>query len=326
MRPVLRVMGLRTVINRAGGPVTVLDEVSFSVLPGQMLALVGESGCGKSMTALSVMGLLPAPRVTVAAGTILLDDQNLLEMSARQLRQLRGCMMAMIFQEPLSALNPVLTIGEQVEEAVRAHSSLSHAAARATALELLDRVRLPDPRRCLAEYPHRLSGGMCQRVAIAMALAGHPRLLIADEPTTALDVTVQAQILELIASLQQEESMAVLFITHDLGLVAGYADHVAVMYAGRIVEEAPVDQLFARPRHPYAMRLLAAAPRLAAGRQQGRCAEISGQVPPLGERPSGCTFAPRCVVAEARCTVALPSNYEPAPGHRVACFLAASEA
>jgi peptide/nickel transport system ATP-binding protein len=326
VRPVLQVTRLRTVINRAGGHVTVLDDVSFAVKPGQMLALVGESGCGKSITALSVMGLLPAPQVTIQSGTILLEGQNLVGLPAKALRQRRGRVMAMIFQEPQSALNPVLTIGEQVEEALRAHQSLSRGAARAAALELLDRVLLPDPRRCHGEYPHRLSGGMCQRVAIAMALAGQPRLLIADEPTTALDVTVQAQILELIARLQLEEAMAVLFITHDLGLVAGYADRVAVMYAGRIVEEAPVDTLFARPLHPYTTRLLQAAPRLAAQRLPGRFAEIPGQVPQLGQRPPGCAFEPRCTIADIRCTIAPPNAFEPAPDHRVACFLAAVDA
>jgi peptide/nickel transport system ATP-binding protein len=326
MRPVLEVTRLRTVINRAGRPINVLDDVSFSVMPGEMLALVGESGCGKSITALSVMGLLPAPQVMIEAGAVRLDGQDLVGLPIKALRQLRGSAMAMIFQEPLSALNPVLTIGEQVEEAVCAHRTLSRAAAREAALALLDRVRLPDPLRCYREYPHRLSGGMCQRVAIAMALAGDPRLLIADEPTTALDVTVQAQILELIARLQQEASMAVLFITHDLGLVAGYADHVAVMYAGRIVEAAPVDRLFARPLHPYTMRLLHAAPRLALGRERARFAEIAGQVPSLGRRPDGCAFAPRCTAAEPRCTVAPPNAFEVSRDHRVACFLAGADA
>jgi peptide/nickel transport system ATP-binding protein len=325
MHPILDVMRLRTVINRGNSRVAILEDISFTMMPGQMLALVGESGCGKSITALSVMGLLPPPQVTIEAGTILLDGQDLVGLSAKALRRQRGSTMAMIFQEPLSALNPVLTIGEQVEEALRAHQSLSRSAARTASIELLDRVLLPEPRRCHSEYPHRLSGGMCQRVAIAMALAGHPRLLIADEPTTALDVTVQAQILELIARLQQEEAMAVLFITHDLGLVAGYADRVAVMYAGRIVEEASVDGLFAQPLHPYTARLLRAAPHLGIGRRQGRFAEIQGQVPPLGGRPSGCAFAPRCPVAETLCTVASPDVYEPVPDHHVACFLARAD-
>ncbi len=324
-RPILHVMRLRTVVKRGASRVPVLDDVSFAVMPGQMLALVGESGCGKSVTALSVMGLLPAPQLAVEAGTILLEDQDLVGLPDKALRRHRGAVMAMIFQEPLSALNPVLTIGEQVEEALRAHQALTRSTARTAALDLLDRVKLPDPLRCYGEFPHRLSGGMCQRVAIAMALAGRPRLLIADEPTTALDVTVQAQILELIARLQQEEAMAVLFISHDLGLVAGYADRVAVMYAGRIVEEAPVDALFARPLHPYTMRLLHAAPRLAAERQRGRFAEIPGQVPPLGARPPGCSFAPRCTLVEPRCGLAPPNPVEVAPDHRVACLRATAD-
>ena len=287
-----------------------LDGVGFAVRPGETLALVGESGSGKSMTALAVMGLLsPAMRV---GGSIRLLGREMLGRPAREWRAARGATMSIIFQDPVSALDPVLAIGDQVIEAVRAHpraaGRLDRRAARAEALALLARVRLPDPDARFGAYPHQLSGGMCQRVMIAMALAGRPRLLIADEPTTALDVTVQSQILELLMRLQEEEAMAMLLITHDLGLVARYADRVAVLYSGRIVEEASAERLFHGPRHPYTVNLLGAAPRLTevAG-PRGRFQEIPGQVPQPGAWPPGCGFAPRCSRAEAVCAAGPPA-------------------
>jgi peptide/nickel transport system ATP-binding protein len=313
MQPVLEVAHLSAELGRG---VKVISDISFALAPGETLALVGESGCGKSMTALALMGLLP-PRAAITGGAILLRGRNL---AAADMRTIRGAEMTMIFQEPQSALNPVLSIGEQVMEAVRAHHRMSQREARAAALDLLARVRLPDPVGRFGEFPHRLSGGMCQRVMIAMALAGAPSVLIADEPTTALDVSVQAQILELIAALQQESGMAVLLITHDLGLVAGYADRVAVMYAGRIVETAPVQALFSAPAHPYTVALLRAAPGLTP-ESNARFAEIPGLVPALGQRPPGCAFAPRCGFAQPACRAAIPPWAELSPDHRAACIL-----
>jgi oligopeptide/dipeptide ABC transporter ATP-binding protein len=321
MPPLLEVAGLSIGLGRAGVEVAVLEEVGFSVASGEMLALVGESGCGKSMTALALMGLLP-PQIRITGGSIRLAGRDLAGLSPSQMRAVRGGGIGMIFQEPLSSLNPVLPIGAQVMEAVRAHQKLTHRQARASALDLLARARLADPEHKFDEYPHRLSGGMCQRVVIAMALAGAPKLLIADEPTTALDVSVQAQILELIGGLQQEFGMGVLLITHDLGLVAGYADRVAVMYAGRIVETAPVKFLFQNPSHPYTARLLQSAPRLEAMAPGGRFAEIPGRVPPLGQREAGCTFAPRCDLALPACRVAVPPFVKVAAGHLAACLVA----
>jgi oligopeptide/dipeptide ABC transporter ATP-binding protein len=301
----------------------VLDGVGLSVAPGRTLALVGESGSGKSMTALAIMGLL-AGGVRATGGSIRLNGREMLGAPEPAWRAARGAEIAMIFQDPMGALDPVLPVGRQVIEAVRAHRAIGARAARAAALDLLARVRLPDPARLLGAYPHQMSGGMCQRVMIAMALAGHPRLLIADEPTTALDVTVQAQILDLLTALRAEEGMAMLLITHDLGLVAGYAERVAVMYAGRIVEEAPTDLLFRAPRHPYTKLLLEAAPRLSTGDDMSRAkrrrfAEIPGRVPEPGAWPPGCGFAPRCPRAAEACRAAPP----PLRGdvHRHACLL-----
>jgi peptide/nickel transport system ATP-binding protein len=316
--PALEVTGLGIRL-RNGAPL--LDQVSFSIGQGQTLALVGESGSGKSMTALAVIGLL-SPALRISAGSIRLAGQEMLGASEAAWRQARGTEMAMIFQDPVSALDPVLRIGDQLMEAVRAHRGMSRREARDEALALLSRVRLQNPIARFDAYPHQLSGGMCQRVMIAMALAGRPRLLIADEPTTALDVTVQAQILDLLMRLQEEEAMAILLITHDLGLVAGYAERVAVIYAGRIVEEAPADRLFDRPRHPYTVSLLQAAPRLVSGGelplQRRLFSEIRGSVPSPGAWPPGCGFAPRCRQAIEPCTAAPP----PLMGgiHRHACL------
>jgi len=304
-----------------GKPCNILDGVSFSLRAGRMLGIVGESGCGKSMTSLAIMGLLPKPQVTISAGRIGFLGDELLDLTESELRLRRGAQMAMIFQEPTASLNPVRTIGDQVMEAIRAHQPVPKSRAREIGLELLDRVRIRDPRHTFDDYPHRMSGGMCQRVSIAMALAARPRLLIADEPTTALDVSVQAQILELLATLQQEDDLAVLLISHDLGVVAGYADEVAVMYAGKIVEQAGVDALFAAPKHPYTIGLMRAAPRLGGRRDAERLVEIPGTVPALGARPAGCAFVTRCGSAMAGCAGIVPRLETVAAGHKVACLL-----
>jgi peptide/nickel transport system ATP-binding protein len=323
MPPVLEVRGLRTVLERRTGPVAIVDDVGFDLAHGETLALVGESGCGKSMTALSLMGLTPRPQVHVAAGSARIGGRDLLSLSEPQLCEMRGTELAMIFQEPATALNPVLTIGEQVIETLRAHRPMSARSAREAAIGLLRQVRLTDPERQLDEYPHRLSGGMCQRVVIALAIAGNPKVLIADEPTTALDVTVQAQILDLLMTLRAEHGTAVLLITHDLGVVAGCADRVAVMYAGRIVEEASVEDLFRDPRHPYTENLLRAVPRLVESPAPSRrFGEIPGMVPSLGDLPNGCAFAPRCAKARPACSLERPVLAEVAPDHRAACWVA----
>ena len=294
-----------------------VDGVSFRVEAGRTLAIVGESGCGKSVTALAIMGLLPGD--AHIGGDIRLDREALLKLSPEARRALRGAAMAMIFQEPMTSLNPAFTAGEQVAEALRLHQNMNHTAAFDAAVEMLARVRIPEAARRARQYPHQLSGGMRQRVMIAMALACRPRLLIADEPTTALDVTVQAQILTLIDTLKRETGTAVLLITHDLGVVADHADDVVVMYAGRIAERASAASLFANPQHPYTIGLLGARPRLEGG--AARLASIAGTVPDLRQPPPGCRFAPRCPFVEARCDTA-PPLAEITPGHYAACWLA----
>jgi oligopeptide/dipeptide ABC transporter ATP-binding protein len=286
------------------------------------LAVVGESGSGKSVSALSIMGLVPYPG-RIAGGAVWYGGDNLLELPEKQLQRLRGADIAMIFQEPMTSLNPVLSIGRQLTEALIEHRKLSAQEAAQEALEMLRRVQMPEPARRLAQYPHQLSGGMLQRVMIAIALSCRPKVLIADEPTTALDVTIQAQILDLIQRLQQEIGMAVLFITHDMGVVAEIADRVVVMYAGRTVEEAAVYDLFDRPRHPYTRGLLNALPQL--GTLQGatkrrRLAEIPGLVPALTRLPAGCRFAPRCGLATEQCRQVYPPLEEKAPAHWAACW------
>ncbi|PNQ94930.1 peptide ABC transporter ATP-binding protein (plasmid) [Azospirillum argentinense] len=306
--PVLAVDGLSIGFQTRRGLLPAVRELSFSVKSGEMLAIVGESGCGKSLTALALLGLVPPPgRVT--GGTVRLEGRDLLALDEAALRRVRGARISMIFQEPMTALNPVLTVGEQIMEAILEHEPVSRKAARERTLALLERVRIPDPERRFAEYPHRLSGGMRQRVMIAMALAGTPAVLVADEPTTALDVTIQAQILGLIDELRREQGTAVVFITHDLGVVSRYVDRVLVMYAGRKVEERDTRNLFADPRHPYTRGLIAAQPRAgsgAAGAVRERLAEIPGTVPALAAMPPGCAFAPRCPLADARCAQAVP--------------------
>jgi len=313
----LRVEGLRTAFSST----VVVDGLSFSVEAGETVAIVGESGSGKSVTAMSIMRLLQTPPARLE-GRVLFKGRDLLALSEAEMRQVRGAQISMVFQEPMSSLNPVMTVGAQIAEAVRLHQQASPGQARQRALEMLSLVGIPAPERRMREYPHKLSGGMRQRVMIGMALACDPALLIADEPTTALDVTIQAQILDLIRSLKARLGSAVILITHDLGVVAELADRVIVMYAGRKVEEASVRELFANPRHPYTRRLLAAVPRLgfARGPQgRGRLVEIPGSVPNPRDPIVGCAFAPRCDGAEPLCRETAPVLESRAPGHVVAC-------
>ncbi len=305
-------------------PVPAVDGVTLSVARGRTLGIVGESGCGKSMLSLSVMRLVPAPGRTVA-GRVMFDGQDLLRLPMPAMRAVRGARIAMIFQEPMTSLNPVFTIGAQIVEAMRAHDRAASAAAlRARAIDALARVRIAAPARRFDEYPHQLSGGMRQRVMIAMALACAPDLLIADEPTTALDVTIQAEILDLLRALQRETGMAIILITHDLGVVAEMADEVAVMYAGRVVERAPGAAIFDDPQHPYTLGLLGSIPRIEETRD--RLLAIEGTVPPPFALPLGCRFHPRCVFAEAACAEQDPALRQVAEQHLVACMRAPVEA
>ena len=319
MTALLQVDGLRVSFSTEAGSGMAVDGVSFAVEAGQTVALVGESGCGKSVTALSILRLLPSPPARLAGGSIRFAGKELTDMPAAGLRRLRGGDIGVVFQEPMTALNPVLTVGTQLEEAIRTHRPLSRAAARTQAAALLDLVRIPDALRHLDEYPHRLSGGMRQRVMIAMALSCDPRLLIADEPTTALDMTIQAQILDLLRELQARTGMALLLITHNLGVVADMADRVVVMYAGRVAEQGPARDVLRAPRHPYTRGLLAATPRLPHGTGTAALLEIPGLVPSLFAMPPGCAFAPRCPMAEPACTQAPPPLLAAGPSHRVAC-------
>uniref|UniRef100_UPI003BAD1E43 ABC transporter ATP-binding protein n=1 Tax=Stappia sp. TaxID=1870903 RepID=UPI003BAD1E43 len=306
-----------------GMDANVVDGVSFDVSPGETLAIVGESGCGKSVTALALMGLLPMPPGEIVSGEALFEGRDLFSLAPRERARLRGDRMAMIFQEPMTSLNPVFTIGEQIAESVRRHRNVSRAQARARALEMLEKVKVPAAARRLDDYPHQLSGGMRQRVMIAMALANDPRLLIADEPTTALDVTIQAQILDLIGDLQEETGTALIMITHDLGVVAETADKVAVMYAGRVVEAGPVSALFDDPQHPYTLGLISSVPSL--GERADRLATIPGMVPAIDAMPPGCRFAPRCPFADEGCAAGVPALARVAEGHSVACRYAPLE-
>ncbi len=325
MSDLLEVSDLGTWFYTRQGIVKAVDGVDFSVASGETLAIVGESGCGKSMTALSLMRLIPDPPGRIVSGSVKLAGRDLLQLSEEEMRRVRGNDISMIFQEPMTSLNPVMTIGKQIAEALILHRGLSRAAALKRAVEMLDFVRIPEPGQRSKEYPHQLSGGMRQRAMIAMALACNPKVLIADEPTTALDVTIQAQILELIVELQREFGAAVILITHDLGVVAETAHRVIVMYAGRKVEEATVGELFARPLHPYTSGLLASIPRLdlmrgEAERNTGRLQEIPGIVPPLFDLPPGCAFAPRCPKADDKCRRDRPVYEEKQPAHWAACW------
>ena len=324
MTELLRIEGLRTVFPGDGGPFAAVDGVDLSLDRGRTLGIVGESGSGKSVLSLSIMRLVPPPG-RIAAGRLVFDGQELGALPVAAMRALRGRRIAMIFQEPMTSLNPAHTIGAQIVEAIAAHErGLPAAALRARATEALARVRIADPARRFDDYPHQLSGGQRERVMIAMALACRPDLLIADEPTTALDVTVQAEILALLRALQAETGMALMLISHDLGLVAGIADTVAVMYAGQVVEHAPAAALFADAQHPYTLGLIASAPQAAAPR--ARLLAIEGTVPSPGEMPTGCRFAPRCALARPACTAAPPALRDFGPGHRAACVRAPVEA
>jgi len=318
----LEVRDLRTHFPTRAGLVRAVDGVSFYLDRGELLGLVGESGCGKSMTALSVMRLIAKPG-RIVGGEILFDGKDLLKLSDSEMRQMRGDDIAMIFQDPMTSLNPVFTVGEQIAEALRLHRKLSSKQARQATIEAMREVAIPDPARRIVDYPHQLSGGMRQRIMIAMALACNPKLLIADEPTTALDVTIQAQILELLDDLRKQRDLAVLLITHDLGVVAEVADRVAVMYTGRIVEESPVDELFARPKHPYTEGLLRSVPKLTSAHviKQERLQTIEGTVPRPTDLPAGCHFAPRCTHRMPRCTEEEIPLYDLEGGVSVRCVL-----
>ncbi|MGB2817635.1 MAG: ABC transporter ATP-binding protein, partial [Burkholderiaceae bacterium] len=315
--PLLRVENLKTHFHTRDGIVRAVDGVSFDVMPGETLAVVGESGCGKSVTAMSILRLLPMPPARIADGRIEFDGRNLLDLSEPEMRKVRGNAISMIFQEPMTSLNPVLTIGRQIAEALVLHRGMSEKQAMTRAAEMLRKVHIPEAERRLTQYPHELSGGMRQRVMIAMALACGPRLLIADEPTTALDVTIQAQILELMLELRDETGASVILITHDLGVVAEVADRVVVMYAGRKVEEAPIEELFAAPRHPYTRGLLGSMPHLgdSVNETGKRLVEIPGMVPSLKDPAPGCLFAPRCTNATERCSRDAPPLELHAAGH-----------
>ena len=318
----LEVKDLQTQFPTRSGLVRAVDGVSFYLDRGELLGLVGESGCGKSITALSVMRLI-APPGKIVNGEILFDGKDLLKLSDAEMRQMRGDDIAMIFQDPMTSLNPVFTVGEQIAEALRLHRRLSRRDARRATIEAMREVAIPDPARRVDDYPHQLSGGMRQRVMIAMALACNPKLLIADEPTTALDVTIQAQILELLNELRKQRDLAVLLITHDLGVVAEVADRVAVMYTGRIVEESPVDELFARPKHPYTEGLLRSVPKLTSEHvaKKERLDTIEGTVPRPTDLPPGCHFAPRCPHRMPRCTQEDIPLYELDGSVKVRCVL-----
>ena len=321
--PLLEVRNLRTWFDTERGLFKAVDGISFSVGRARSVGLVGESGCGKSVTSLSLMGLVPSPPGRVSADALVFEGRDVLGLSADERRLLRGGRMAMVFQEPMTSLNPVHSIGHQIVEAIRAHGDLSPEAAKARAIEVLELVRIPSAAERFDDFPHQLSGGMRQRVMIAMALACEPALLIADEPTTALDVTIQAQILDLLRDLQQRLGMAILIITHDLGVIAELVDEVVVMYAGKIVESAPVQQLFDDPQHPYTIGLLGSIPRLDVQRE--RLATIEGSVPSPASQPVGCRFAPRCPFADARCRTDEPPLRELGPGHLAACWRAPVE-
>ena len=320
----LDVRDLRTTFRTDEGELAAVDGVSFSVDAGKTLAIVGESGCGKSVTALSIMGLVPQPPGRIAAGSICFEDQELLGLPPQAMQDLRGNAMAMIFQEPMSSLNPAFTVGDQIVEGLLRHQRITRSQATQQALAMLEKVRIPAPAQRFHEYPHKLSGGMRQRVMIAMALANAPRLLIADEPTTALDVTIQAQILELMHQLQSETGTAVVLITHDLGVVAEVADDVVVMYAGRVVEQAPVQQLFEQPQHPYTVGLLGSIPRLHG--EPRRLASIEGQVPSPLRWPVGCRFAERCPFVDAQCRAQAPPLQDLGGAHLSACWKAPLDA
>jgi oligopeptide/dipeptide ABC transporter ATP-binding protein len=315
----LEVRQLKTYFDSDGEEIKAVDGVSFELNEGETLGLVGESGSGKSVTGLSILRLVPCPPGRMIGGEVLLNGVNLLAVSEEQMRQLRGKEIAMIFQEPMTSLNPVLTIGRQITETIRKHLGLSRYDARRRAVELLTQVQITDPERRLSQYPHHFSGGMRQRVMFAMALACNPKVIIADEPTTALDVTIQAQVLELMSNLSTEFGVAMVLITHDLGVVARYSDRVSVMYAGRVVESATTDELFAAPKHPYTLGLLSSVPRLDMAPGE-RLEPIKGNPPDLGNLPDGCSYSPRCPFADDRCRAEEPTLRSIDGRHEAACW------
>ena len=318
--PMLEVNGLKTQFFTQDGVVKAVDGVSFYVNEGETLGIVGESGCGKSVSVLSVMRLIPQPPGKIVDGEVLFDGQDLVKLSDDDIRRVRGNKIAMIFQDPMTSLNPALTIGRQIQEALELHMGMNKDESRKRAAELLEMVGIPEADTRLDDYPHQFSGGMRQRAMIAMSLACNPRLLIADEPTTALDVTIQAQIVELVKRLRDEIGMAVIWITHDLGVVAGLADRMMVMYAGHVVEEAPVKEVYADPRHPYTLGLLGSLPRLDELRED-RLTSIEGLPPDLIALPPGCPFEPRCVYAIDKCREVRPQLEPVGPRHRIACWV-----
>ncbi|MBW2061138.1 MAG: ABC transporter ATP-binding protein [Deltaproteobacteria bacterium] len=319
-QPFLKIEDLTTVFETRAGLVKAVDRVSLELAEGQTLGLVGESGCGKSVTALSIMRLVPHPPGRIESGRILFGSQDLLKLSEEEMRRLRGNDISMIFQEPMTSLNPVLTVGDQIGEVFRLHQGMNRSEALAASVEILQQVGIPSPEKRIREYPHHLSGGMRQRVMIAMALACRPQVMIADEPTTALDVTIQAQILALMNQLKEEIKTTILLITHNLGVVAEMADRVAVMYTGRIVEYAPMDELFEHTAHPYTLGLLHSLPPAAAEAPQDRLETITGIVPSLLDLPSGCKFRDRCPDVFELCAVEEPPLYQLGREHFVRCF------
>ena len=324
----LQVINLKTYFHLEEGIIKAVDDVTFSLDIGETLGVVGESGCGKSVTALSIMQLVAKPRGRIEGGKILfkkngdLDDITVLDPGGKRIREIRGNEIAMIFQEPMICLNPVYTIGEQIIETIRTHQDLDKYAAKELAVEMLERVRISAPRRCLTSYPHELSGGMRQRAMIAMALSCNPSVLIADEPTTALDVTIEAQILDLIYELKNEFDMAVLFITHDLKVIGDMADRIIVMYTGKIVESANADELFYNPKHPYTVGLLNSIPQIGIKK---RLVPITGSVPNMTDLPAGCYFAPRCAHAMDICRKEEPPNFSMGSDHQVKCWLSGDD-
>jgi peptide/nickel transport system ATP-binding protein len=319
--PLLEIRGLKTHFKTDDGMVRAVDGVDLTIGRGETLCVVGESGCGKTVMAMTVLKLIAMPPGRIVGGRVLWKGLDLVPLSADAMRQIRSREIAIIFQEPMTSLNPVYTVGDQIAEVVRLHRGLGRREAADRAVEMLRLVHVPAPERRVHDYPHQLSGGMRQRVMIAMALACSPQLLIADEPTTALDVTIQAQILDLLAEMKASLGMAIMLITHAMGVVAEVAQRVAVMYAGRVVEEAPVEALFARPLHPYTRGLIRSIPRLDAGRGRQRLAAIGGTVPSLVDPPPGCRFAPRCELARAACAAAVPPLRAIDGDHKVACVL-----
>jgi len=320
MGRLLEVKGLRTQFFTQDGVVHAVNGISYHLNEGETLGIVGESGCGKSVSVLSIMRLIPQPPGKIVGGEVWFDGRNLMELDEDEIRQVRGNRIAMIFQDPMTSLNPVLTIGQQIGEALQLHLGMDKTQARQRSIELLRMVNIPEAENRIDDYPHQFSGGMRQRVMIAMALSCNPQLLIADEPTTALDVTIQAQFIDLVKKLKKEIGMAIIWITHDLGVVAGIADRVVVMYAGYLVEEAPVKELYGNPRHPYTIGLLSSIPRLDEERKE-KLTPIEGLPPDLIDPPPGCPFAPRCRFRIDRCWEENPSLAPVGPGHRIACWV-----